>query len=310
MDALFRSSQNNTMQDLMRQFNLSRRQVFRDIDEMKRVYKAPIAHDRKKGYHYTDDLWFLPSLALSGQDIFALGLATQILEKYRDTPLHVHLKDVFERLTRNVNKDLYTLNPSWLSSNITIASEPPRRLDPRKWEIAVQCLQNRKTAQIKYKTPFAKVSTRKFQIWHLLHWVGDWYLIGNDCTSESIKILAVSRLEFIKSLPETYTIPGDFSVRNHIDPEMGLYLNDGPTRSVRVVFDPSSAPYAAERQWHSSQTMKALEDGSLELNFLTNQLTQTCSWLLAWGKSVRVMEPSELVEKMKDHVRGMSALYL
>lgn len=309
MDTIFRSRKNNSMPELMDHFKLSRRQIFRDIDEMKAVYKAPIAYSRKMGYHYTDELWFLPAMTLSGQDVFALGLATHLLEKYKNTPLYEHLKSVFQRLTQYIDNSEYTLNPSWLSSDVTIASEPPRKLDPKKWETAVHCLQNRQTVQFKYKTPLAKISTRKFQIWHLIQWNGDWYLIGNDLTDDKVKIFALSRIETIKALQEGYTIPESFNIKNHLDPEMGLYINDGPTKRVRVVFDPSAAPYAAERQWHSSQKATKLEDGSLELLFSTNQLTQTCSWLLAWGKSVRVLEPAELVEKMKEHVKGLSTIY-
>lgn len=309
LDAILRSRKNNSMAEIMKHFGLSRRQVFRDISEMKELYQAPIEYSKRMGYHYTDEMWFLPAMTLSGQDVFALGLATHLLEKYKNTPLYEHLKTVFERLTQYIDKDMYTLTPSWLSSDITIASEPPRKLDPKKWEIAVHCLQNRQTVQFKYKSPAEKISTRKFQIWHLLQWSGDWYIIGNDCSVEQLKIFALSRLDSIKALAEVYTIPENFSLKDCIDPEMGLFINAGPARIVRVVFDPSAAPYAAERQWHSSQKTKKLEDGSLELEFKTNQLTQACSWLLAWGQSVRVLEPEELVVKIKTHVHGMMQLY-
>lgn len=309
MDSIFRSCKNNTMAELMQHFNLSRRQLFRDINEMKEAYRAPIVYSRKTGYHYSDAMWFLPAMTLSGQDIFTLGLATHLLEKYKNTPLYSHLQEIFEKLTQYIDKDNYTLTPSWLSSDITIATEPPRKLDPAKWEMVVHCLQNRKVVQFKYKTPFSKVSTRKLQVWHLMQWAGDWYIIANDCTDEKIKIFALSRVEAIKELADTYSIPDNFSIRDYIDPEMGLYINDGPRRTVRVLFDPTSAPYAAERQWHSSQKLMNLKDGSLELEFTTNQLTQTCSWLLAWGKSVQVLEPKELVEKMKEHAIEMARMY-
>lgn len=309
IDRLIRDGKNNTVSALARHFSLSERQIKRDLKAMREVHHAPLKASGRKGYCYTDAHWFFPAIGLNEQDIFTLGLASRTLEHYKGTPLHEHLSAIFDRLTQYVDRNEVTLDPAWLSKDITLASEPCRRLDVTIWQTALQCLRKRRVIQFKYQSPGGSATTRTMEIWHCLHWHGDWYLVGKDLSADEVKLFALSRFKSIKEGKQVYSIPNEFNFKDYIDPEMGLYTNDSVTFRVIVRFDPGAAPYAAERIWHSSQKVKALPDGSLELEFQTNQLTQTTSWLLAWGKSVLVLQPPELVARLKDHAQAMVRHY-
>jgi len=309
IDRRIRDGKNNTSIALAEHFNLSERQIKRDIKVMREEYHAPILACGKKGYCYTDEHWFFPAFGLNEQDIFALGLATRTLEQYKGTPLHEHLQNIFNKLTQYIDRSEVTLDPSWLNNDITLTSTPSRNLDIDIWVKALRALRNRKVIQFKYKAPGANFTTRTIEIWHCLHSNGEWYVLGKDLSEDKVKNFALSRFKSIKETTEKYVIPNDFSLIDYIDPEMGLFTNEGKKVKIKVIFSKEAAPYAAERTWHSNQKLKSLEDGSLELEFQTNQLTQVTSWLLSWGKSVRVLEPKELVDRMKDHAKAMVKLY-
>lgn len=60
------------------------------------------------------------------------------------------------------------------------------------------------------------------------------------------------------------------------------------------------APYVAERQWHPSQRLKWLADGSLELSFKAGGAFEIIRWVLGWGDAVAVLRPETLRKHIKE----------
>ena len=62
-----------SVERLMKELEVSRRTILRDIDELKIYYNAPIEYDRsRKGYYYTDETFFVKtsfSILGSGSEI-------------------------------------------------------------------------------------------------------------------------------------------------------------------------------------------------------------------------------------------------
>ncbi len=309
MDRLIRDGTCNTLAKLSRRFKISRRQIMRDLKILKDTYKAPLQSCGARGYRYSDDHWFFPAIGLNGQDLFILGLASRTLEQYRNTPLYDGMRDIFDRLARFVDKREMTIDPVWLGKDITLTGEPARSVNKKTWETALNCLKTRTEATIEYGKPGGNPSKRAVHIWHLLHWRGDWYLVSKDLATDDVRLFALSRVKSIKKNATKYVIPDNFKLEDYIDPDMGIYMNTGAPVTIKVRFNTSAAPYAAERRWHAGQKVTPNTDGSLDLEFKTNQLTQVTSWILSWGKSALVLEPPELVAKLKDHAKALAKQY-
>jgi len=45
------------------------------------------------------------------------------------------------------------------------------------------------------------------------------------------------------------------------------------------------------------------------LKFKSNQKQQVLSWVLSFGKAVKVLNPPELIEKVKEEIKKISKLY-
>ena len=62
-----------SVERLMKELEVSRRTILRDIDELKIYYNAPIEYNRsRKGYYYTDETFFVKtsfSILGSGSEI-------------------------------------------------------------------------------------------------------------------------------------------------------------------------------------------------------------------------------------------------
>jgi predicted DNA-binding transcriptional regulator YafY len=75
-----------------------------------------------------------------------------------------------------------------------------------------------------------------------------------------------------------------------------------------LLFENEIGTYAAERQWHETQTIMQNKDGTVYVKFTTTQVPEVLRWVLGQGHTVKVLGPPELVEMVKaetEKVRGM-----
>jgi proteasome accessory factor B len=57
-----------------------------------------------------------------------------------------------------------------------------------------------------------------------------------------------------------------------------------------------------ERQWHPTQRIKKLKNGSVEVTFHAGGLDEIAWWVLGWGKEAKVLSPPKLVKIMIDQL--------
>ncbi len=69
--------------DFMREFEVSRRTVARDLDFLRDEERAPLAYDdARHGFRLTDETYTLPPVRISRKEAFSFGLARKLLAHY------------------------------------------------------------------------------------------------------------------------------------------------------------------------------------------------------------------------------------
>ena len=82
----------------LRDFELSRRTVLRDIDCLRRL-GAPLEFDRSRnGYCLTGDFQLMPPLDLGHEDVFTLHFLLQSIAAYEHTDIGRSMKTSFHRI--------------------------------------------------------------------------------------------------------------------------------------------------------------------------------------------------------------------
>jgi len=74
-------------------------------------------------------------------------------------------------------------------------------------------------------------------------------------------------------------------------------------------FDAFAARLVGERTWHESQRIRQAKDGSAILNLDLGGLQEIERWVLSWGSHVRVLQPKELIERVRDEARAIAKAY-
>jgi proteasome accessory factor B len=70
-----------------------------------------------------------------------------------------------------------------------------------------------------------------------------------------------------------------------------------------------AARLVSERTWHESQRVRAARHGSAILELKLGALEEIQRWILSWGSHVRVLEPRQLADRVRDEGTAIAALY-
>ena len=101
----------------------------------------------------------------------------------------------------------------------------------------------------------------------------------------------------------------DFDIREHLLPSFGVYLTDGPLRTIKVHFAPAVARYVQESEWHERLILTRQRDGSLLAEIPLASTEEFCSWILSFGRKAVVLEPEELRREIAEELRASLSAY-
>jgi predicted DNA-binding transcriptional regulator YafY len=97
--------------------------------------------------------------------------------------------------------------------------------------------------------------------------------------------------------------PGEADIRKLFQNSFQIWqTEDAKLQKIVLCFSGRAAQLVRERNWHPSQRIQELADGTLQLRMTLNALEEMVPWILSWGKECRVLSPPELQRKVKSLV--------
>jgi predicted DNA-binding transcriptional regulator YafY len=86
-------------------------------------------------------------------------------------------------------------------------------------------------------------------------------------------------------------------------------VHDSETSNVAIRFSPFQSQWIREHQWHPSQEIDELKDGSLLLKMQVGALDAVKRWVMRYGSEAEVLEPQELREMIKYELLATAKMY-
>lgn len=295
------------------EFEVSRRTIERDIEFLRDMYNAPIEYDSvKRGYFYAEKTFFLKSLFLSDSELFSVALFEKTLRQYRNTPIEGRLKGVFEKLTSLLPGDLVSVNALWLDDGVTFITDPSPAIEPEIFEAVFSGVKRKRALQFFYRSlEQNEPSLRVCEPYHIVCQRGAWYVIGRCREKQDERIFSFSRMSRISVLDdETFEVPLDFKAEKYIDRNVGVWLRKNEPFTVRLLFSHAVGVFAEEHIWSEEQTVCVHADKSVEVSFKTTQFEELKRFCLGQGATVKVLEPVELVEAVREEAAKIARMYL
>lgn len=289
------------------EYETSSRTILRDVEYLKDELGAPIEYDAlKRGFHYTDPTWFLPSLLLSERDLLALLIGQQALHMYRGTPIAGDIERIFCKLAELL-PDRIAIGPEFIQSRLSFFNASSRPIDPEIWRAVLRALLHSTVLEIGYMSPAAeKPKPHLIRPYHAVNLEGEWYLLGYEEHWMEIRQFALSRIVKAKLLGRTFVVPADFDAEAVLQHRFGRYLHaNGPTKpvQVRLLFEKTLALYISEKIWHPKQKLRKRPGGRVELELTVADTRDIESWVLSLGEYVRVLSPGSLRDAIRSRHR-------
>jgi proteasome accessory factor B len=104
-------------------------------------------------------------------------------------------------------------------------------------------------------------------------------------------------------------MPREFSLDKHLGNAWNLMPHDGPDEHVVVRFSHLVARNVAEVQWHRTQRVEKLSDGSIEYHVDVSGLSEIVWWILGYGDQAQVLKPASLRQQVAKRARNMCKMY-
>lgn len=294
-----------SVERLMKELEVSRRTILRDIDELKIYYNAPIEYDRlRKGYYYTDETFFVQNILVSEGELVAMAGILPLLERYDNTPFKETINKVYDTISQMLPNQIQVQTS--LMNNVQFISDPLPTIESEVFTKIFEAIKLHKTISFRYRSIKATEHTpHSLDPYKIYCQKGDWYAIGYCHKHDKYSTYNLSRMKNITLLDEFEPDP-DYEIKVYIDPNFGVWNNEFPVKKIELVFDKSINTYILERTWHKNQKCHQEKDGSVYLSFESNQMQETLFWVLHFGSAVKILNPPELKQMYKEELEKMS----
>jgi predicted DNA-binding transcriptional regulator YafY len=135
------------------------------------------------------------------------------------------------------------------------------------------------------------------------------YCVGYHTGRDEIRTFVLDRMRDTEcAINDRFELPADFHIDQYFQGEFGIW-RDPRQHKVVIEFDAQAAEYIRARRVHSSQRLATVAGGGVRLTMTIGNLTQVVSWVLEWGARAKVLEPPELIERVRTELAGALALY-
>ena len=290
-------------------FEVSAKTIERDFQYMRDRLGAPLEYNKERGgYYYSDTNYFLPSLVMKEEEIFALSMALETLKSLGNKELVQNLQNAFNKifsfLPDRVKTDLQILENRSL-----YVGTPFTKIDNEVWLTLLRAIKLNRVINMFYITPGKPEQVeRLIHPYYLLSHNNMWYVTVNNIVRDRIETYAVHRIKHIDIRTETFSIPPSFKIQDYIDPLWGIYSST-QNYNVKIKFDVPTASRIREKKWPDEYHLADNPDGTIIFSFKTNQIESVMYWLLPWGNGAKVLSPPILKDLIKETAEKIAKQY-
>jgi proteasome accessory factor B len=281
------------------ELEVSRKTLVRDLSYMRDRLDLPVEFDAARNtYRYTEPVEAFPTVNISEGEVFSLLVAQKALEQYRGTTFYRQLAASFEKLTAGL-RDTVSFAPSDEMEAVSFKSVGVGKADAEVFNRLSRAVVRELEVVFHYRKPGGLSERRHVRPYHLSHRQNLWYLVAFDVGRGALRTFAVPRIAGVEVSRTRFERPRDFSPAQFFASALGVLGGDGRTYRVVIRFGPATADRVREREWHESQKLRDLPDGSVELSLQLGALEEVQGWVLEWGAEAEVLQPRELRARLK-----------
>jgi proteasome accessory factor B len=306
------NARDSTIPKLAVELRVSTRTIRRDLEALQ-LAGFPIYDETVNGTKF----WRLQSKALgtlarSGltfPELASLYFSRALIECFAGTHLLADVQSALDKieaaLPPAVRKFLDRL-PRVISAK----REHAKRQDTQTYQMTARLLEAilaRRVVSMQYHS-FESRREKPYQVhpYRLIHAQGGLYLIAFVPAYAEVRTFALERIKRAGLQEDTFEPVAELDT----DPfKNSLGVHRGPTCRVQLRFHAMIAASVKERMWHPSQEFRDRPDGSLIMTLEVSDDYALRSWILGFGRFVKVLAPAQIAEWTREELDAARQQY-
>jgi predicted DNA-binding transcriptional regulator YafY len=307
------ASRRGTINGLAEKCGVTTRTIRRDLDALQEA-GFPLLDEHLEGKVY----WKLTSrafrtLAETGftlSELCAFYFSRTVLECLAGAPFSADLKTAFDKLAGVLTPRMREFLDK-LPVVLAAKEEPRKRRDTTVQKATVSklveaTLSHRRADMTYHSFSSGRVKDYVIEPYRLAYGQGGLYLFAFVPAYVQMRTFAVERIKKLSLLEEHFSPVMELSDKPFPD---SVGIHSGKPEAVEIQFAPSTAPYIREREWHKTQKIRDLSDGSIVLSLRVCADWALQSWVMSFGPFARVLKPSALAERVLEEIEEAREQY-
>lgn len=294
--------------DLMRRFEISEKTARRAIDFMTDMLDAPLVYDTsRKGYHYEDTTFALPSFQVTQEELLAILVAKTLLSGSAGGAISRAISRFGRKLFASTS--LMGLSEAFIDQTFSAVWHGHAPGQARTFQVLVTALLARRAVSFRYRSPENEIeSLRLVHPHHLQHYMGSWVLLAWCTLRRQWRRFYLARMDQVADGGASFTPQPPASWHHLLHDAFGIFQAE-ETFPVVLRFSPERARWIREQVWHPRQEMGEEAGGGLVLSLPMADLREIKLKVMQFGAGVEVLAPDSLRREIETEVAAMARLY-
>ncbi len=294
--------------ELCEKLEASDKTIYRDIQELRDLYQAPICSN-KQGYYYdpaSAGSFELPGTWFSDAELQALLAAQQLLSQIQPGLLDEQITPLKQFIINMLSQHGHPPNDAL--QRIRILGIGQRSSNPQHFIKVAQALLDRQQLTITYqKRTEQQRSQRTISPQRMTHYRDNWYLDGWCHTKKALRTFSLDSIQQIAVTPEAAIDIPQQQLQQHLETAFGIFAGSAD-KTALLLFNQQRGRYIEKEQWHPNQQGEWQGD-SYQLRIPYHNPTELIMDILKYGADVEVIAPEALRQAVKREITRIAAVY-
>jgi predicted DNA-binding transcriptional regulator YafY len=253
-----------------------------------------------------------PLVAMSEGEILALAVAAEASRAtLAPTPLGAPLRRAFDALLAELRTSVFSFDTEEESLHWHFGSASSVSIDPEIFGTLTSAIQEHRRVRIDYYAASSLKAShdRPIEPYGFAVRGGSWLLVARCLRRMEMRDFSLAGIGRVVLDDGYFLRPDDFDLDEYFRPRFSA-LAGGERFIVRLLVEPDRAPYFHRKSYHTTQSIeRTFDDDRIIVRFEVMGLEEIRSFAQSWGVGLTVLEPPELVARMREESRALAGRY-
>jgi proteasome accessory factor B len=302
-----------TINYLIDAFNdeVSKRTLQRDmqtIEEAGIPLEYELMENGAYSWYFSRDYKNLLPPVVQTNELMAAYMLKSYLKTFKGTRIEKDLNSVIDKLENIAPGDVYDL----LTENGEVMwNQDFGDFDYTKFneilDLSVKAAIDKKWYEVFYLSANGKENRHMVFVHKLFTYNGVIYLAVNEYGKEDYITLTLQHIVKIEKAAQQEAPPAAFDMKKFRRSRFAVFK--GTPQEIKLHISKEAVKYFTNRRWHPTQKMSEQKDGSILIEMNVPLSWELVGLILNWHTHIRVIEPQELIEKVKERLRETLKMY-